>query len=297
MKISTTTSDYYSPKNNLISPAEAVKKLANAGFKALDCSFCHLEDSSLLGGNLWEKMINDTGEIAERFGIKFSQAHTPMGPTLDQGLKGKEFLELTKRSLIGASRLGIKWSVIHIEDIPGPFSKEHIKLILKSNLTFFKKLYPVMEKYDIGILVENAPDKHAAKPNYRRFCSTVEEMLETVHTFNHPLVGTCWDTGHANMQRLDQYESILALGKSLKAIHVHDNDGEVDQHLLPFQGNMKWRPFIRALADVEYKGDFTFEANTSVRRVPEQLKQDVSELMYKIGIYLLSLDERFKVVN
>ena len=166
-------------------------------------------------------------ERLPRYGLVFSQAHTPSGPTLDQGIKGQEYLELTKRSLKGAAMLGIRWSVIHIADIPGPFTREHKKNIIESNLAFFQKLYPTMEKYNIGILVENSTDKHAAKPNYRRICSTVEEMLDIMQAFNHPLVGTCWDTGHANIQRLDQYKSIIALGKTLKAIHIHDNNGRL----------------------------------------------------------------------
>jgi len=138
-----------------------------------------------------------------------------------------------------------------------------------------------MKKWGIGILVENGPDKHAAHPNRRRICSTPEEMLDAVSALNHPLVGTCWDTGHANMQRLDQYEAIMTLGKTLKAVHIHDNNGEVDQHVLLFQGTMKWEPFVKALGDNEYDGDFTFEACTSVRNVPEPLKRDISKLMYK----------------
>jgi len=132
MKISTTTADYYDEKNNLVSPAQAVNKIAGTGFKALDCSFNSLEHESLLGGDKWEEMINDAGEAAARHGMVFSQAHTPMGPTLDQGLKGQEFLELTRRSLVGAAMLCIKWSVIHIDDIPGLFSREHTKLNIRN---------------------------------------------------------------------------------------------------------------------------------------------------------------------
>jgi L-ribulose-5-phosphate 3-epimerase len=296
MRLSTTTLDYYSSGTNQISPAEAIERIADTGFKAVDLCFIKLNNEFFLGNDNWKKMIEDAGEAASRNGIVFSRAHVPSGPILDQGLDGEIYLERVKRSLEGSALLGIKWSAVHIADIPGPYSREHIKLIQKSNLDFYRKLFSTMERHDIGILIENSTDKHAAAPNRRRYCSTAEEMLDTIQFFNHPLVGACWDTGHANMQHLDQYEQVMMLGKTLKAIHVHDNNGDVDQHLLPFQGNMKWEPFIKALADVGYEGDFAFEAYDSVRRTPGPLKKSISELMYKTGLYLLSLDEKFKNV-
>ena len=51
-------------------------------------------------------------------------------------------------------------------------------------------------------------------------------MLDIMQAFNHPLLapvgyGTCYTTA-------DQYKSIIALGKTLKAIHIHDNNGEIN---------------------------------------------------------------------
>jgi sugar phosphate isomerase/epimerase len=297
MRISTTTCDYYSADPNLVSPADAVRMLAGTGFTALDCSFNHLGHETLLGGKDWKRMVGAAGEEAARHGMVFTQAHTPMGPTLDEGLSGEQFLELTRRSLEGAAMLGVKWTVIHVDDIPGPYSREHIAYTMRRNLAFFRKLYPTMEKHGIGILVENTQDRHAVKPNRRRFCSTAEEILDAMHAFDHPLVGTCWDVGHAHAQSVDHYQAIMMLGKTLKGIHVHDNNGVVDQHLLPFQGTMVWEPFIKALADSGYEGDFTFEACTSVTQVPAALRRRVSELMYHIGLSLLGLDKRFETVR
>jgi len=59
-------------------------------------------------------------------------------------------------------------------------------------------------------------------------------------------VKLCFDTGHANIEG--------GLGEALEAVrdlvittHIHDNHGERDDHLLPYQGNIDWDATLSAL--------------------------------------------------
>ena len=63
--------------------------------------------------------------------------------------------------------------------------------------------------------------------------------------------------------------ALRAVGEHLITLHLHDNHGERDEHLLPGRGNIKWDAVKVALADVGYDGAFMYEINR-----PE----DVSEL-------------------
>jgi sugar phosphate isomerase/epimerase len=55
---------------------------------------------------------------------------------------------------------------------------------------------------------------------------------------------------------------IRAIGKRLGALHIHDNDRRRDLHRIPFSGDIDWNAVVKALRDVDYKGEFTLEADT-----------------------------------
>ena len=63
----------------------------------------------------------------------------------------------------------------------------------------------------------------------------------------------------------NQRRSLNILGKRVKALHIHDNDGVSDQHLMPFVGTFRWNDFLQALKDVGYEGDLSFETFAQVR--------------------------------
>ena len=70
----------------------------------------------------------------------------------------------------------------------------------------------------------------------------------------------CFDTGHANLvMNGSLYDNIKAIGKELKVLHVHDNDGNGDYHKFPFDGNFDWQEFTKALKEINYEGVFSLE--------------------------------------
>jgi sugar phosphate isomerase/epimerase len=58
----------------------------------------------------------------------------------------------------------------------------------------------------------------------------------------------------------DQVRFIKKAGKRLKALHLADNDGTSDQHLMPTaKGQVDFQAVIKALHDVNYDGLYNFE--------------------------------------
>jgi sugar phosphate isomerase/epimerase len=43
-------------------------------------------------------------------------------------------------------------------------------------------------------------------------------------------------------------------------VHLHDNHGCRDEHLLPFEGDIEWGELARTLDDAGYAGPYVFEA-------------------------------------
>ncbi|MBR5219956.1 MAG: sugar phosphate isomerase/epimerase, partial [Clostridia bacterium] len=93
---------------------------------------------------------------------------------------------------------------------------------------------------------------------------TGQDMVDFIEYADHPLLGACWDTGHANIEG-HQYDDIVALGYHLRALHFNDNRGHGDEHIMPYLGTMSVDEVMCGLRDIGYRGDFTFECDSSLR--------------------------------
>jgi sugar phosphate isomerase/epimerase len=68
------------------------------------------------------------------------------------------------------------------------------------------------------------------------------------------------DVGHANLQRYAPESFIRKiLPGRLQGLHVHDNHGEKDEHIVPYLGDIRWEYVLEALAEINYTGDLTLE--------------------------------------
>jgi sugar phosphate isomerase/epimerase len=105
----------------------------------------------------------------------------------------------------------------------------------------------------------------------------------------------CLDIGHAVLVREDPDKMIRALGgKYLKSLHVHDVDGVVDSHTLPFIGVTDWEAVMKALAEIDYQGEFTYEAGNFLLKTPDAIKQQALNYMGQVGKYLISRFDAYK---
>jgi L-ribulose-5-phosphate 3-epimerase len=276
-----------------VSPEEGIDRCAQAGFEALDFNFSDYDQSML------QRLIGrqDAGTYArslrvraERLGLRFVQMHGPIFNYLADRQTIQTELALSHECLRWAAELGVSWVVFHPETEPGPFDYDHLEMLQKRNAAFFRELLGTSEPVGVGIAVENASDDAAVRRGMRRlYCSTPQELVELVDALDHPLVGVCWDTGHAHIQRLDQYRALRALDRRLKATHIQDNDGNTDQHLLPYHGSSDWHAIMDGLRDSGYSGAFCYEVHNAVRFVPDSLRDQVLRYAVQLGRYLLDL--------
>lgn len=62
---------------------------------------------------------------------------------------------------------------------------------------------------------------------------------------------------------------IHSLGsRRLQALHIHDNCFDKDIHTLPFLGKIPFPDVMKALHNIDYKGDLTFEADNFIKNLP-----------------------------
>ena len=81
---------------------------------------------------------------------------------------------------------------------------------------------------------------------------------------NGEFLTACMDTGHTN-KAMRFYNNpspgdfIRSLGPRLGILHLHDNNGHWDDHLLPGMGNIDWPAVFDSLDEIGYSGVYNFE--------------------------------------
>lgn len=122
------------------------------------------------------------------------------------------------------------------------------------------------EQSDLLLLIEPA---HAAES---RLVRTVSDGLRLIGEINSPRLGILLDTGHCNVNGENLADTVRSLRGVPLHIHIDDNTGESDTHMIPGQGKIDFAPFVQALKDVGYRGfvsaelgfQYTLDPDTAV---------------------------------
>jgi sugar phosphate isomerase/epimerase len=82
-----------------------------------------------------------------------------------------------------------------------------------------------------------------------------KSLLETVRSFNSQFVRMSLDAGHANLMhhcggpKADQW--VCQVGELLGHVHLQDNDGMLDHHWHPGQGEINWWAVCEELSKLD----------------------------------------------
>ena len=117
----------------------------------------------------------------------------------------------------------------------------------------------------VDVVVENIPNE----------LSTIERIREFKKVAGLEDIGICYDTGHGHLQKLTEgFEEA-------RTTHVHDNNGEKDEHLWPFEGTLDWPRLIEKLVLAKYEGPFIFECRGEELNKGSEAKDRLEELWYE----------------
>ena len=261
---------------NRFSEEKMIPRLAAAGFDALDFDFCDMVTRiDWRDPKAVEQLLRPWQRAADTAKMTWTQAHGPMFYMFGKGEKDELARVLCPAAIRACGQLGVPWMVLHPDVFPGPFDKAHRQAIREGNIAFFSSLLPECEKNKVGIAIENIFDKagrHGDRNCPRFYAAVPDELCHLVDTLDHPLIGACWDTGHARLMGLDSPVCIPILGHRLKALHIQENDGLNDDHMLPYvNGNagVNWTGFGQALTRAGYQGSFTYEVHNAFNAIPD----------------------------
>lgn len=293
MEISTSTNICAFQRGRSRLPVEfSIETCAKAGYRVLDINFCMaMNPESPLRGPDWEAYVRSIGDLAASFGIRFNQSHLPYYDVYAKRDtdEAKIMEELIRRSIRGTAMLGARWAVTH------PFTVwdagQNMAASEAANLRYYAPHAELARQCGVGIALEN--DFEYQGGLRRVYCASVYELMALCDAFGDPAhVGICYDFGHANLTGGCHRQNLNAIGQRLQAVHVQDNHGQTDEHLLPFFGSIDWEQAMLGLAESGYAGDLTFEIQEYGRYLPKDMKYLAVEQSLKVGQRLVSLYQR-----
>lgn len=143
----------------------------------------------------------------------------------------------------------------------GSMEKKHTQL-RKS----FAELADAGAKMGVTFAFENMPPYHPIG-------SDVERLVKEISLVNDPRIVFLIDTGHAHMT-CGIAKAIRMAGKLIKYTHVHDNDGQIDTHVMPYRGTLPWDDLREALHEVGYSGVFLLEVFEKTQDLPKLMNEN-----------------------
>jgi sugar phosphate isomerase/epimerase len=160
------------------------------------------------------------------------ESGAPLSISDPERIRRQEAVDEIKRALDLVEHVPFRYCIQHVarpRDIPderrwdAAFSSlEHLSLFARQR--------------GVTLALENTPGEMATPANLKHF-------LERTRLTG---VKLCFDTGHAHMEG-GVVAALEATRDLVVTTHVHDNHGERDEHLLPYEGTIDWTAALPAL--------------------------------------------------
>lgn len=250
-------------------PEDMVLKLLKGGFKYTELSFEHskiLMDRGPQAYAAFKTFMDDHGFATPQGHLNFAEntggipkANVDLA-TWDEKLR-RVSIDGWKRELELFEAIGIERAVLHPGGIAAFLRGEHTMAeVDELRLAGLNELLDFTAGMKVMICVENMTTG--------RYMSTSESLLNFIHSADRKNVGICLDTGHLNIRKMEEHEDFIrACGKDLQALHIADNNGGWDEHLMPFSGTVNWKKTVAALEDIGYDRLVNFEVPGSSWRI------------------------------
>lgn len=255
---------------------DSLSALADTGFDILELWLAepHLPWRS-------EPALRALRRRLEAGGLRAGSVHLPFYPSvpelLEQGRRWslidpaaerrREALEGAALGLRAAAALGASRAVLHLgwpQDAWSEASHAWAEQAVAA-------LLPQARACGVTLLLENIISDGTRS-------ARLAQMLERVDP--ERTAGLCLDLGHAHVEGaiLEQLEDALP---RLAHLHVHDNDGQADQHLAPGAGSIPWQDVLGRLQQAAYRGQGALEIRDASRGA-EPLREVLARELGKV---------------
>lgn len=176
--------------------------------------------------------------------VNIAEFSPMVGPATDEYLKANVIL---------AKRLSCEWVTVH----GGLHFSANVEQRMQASLDRLKRVVRFAEAQGQRLLLENLnrePDD--AEVHY--LAHNVDECRRYFDEIDSEAFGWAFTVNHANLVPEGVDGFIDAFGvERIGCVRLADNEGTVEVHMIPGQGNIDFRAMFRRLAREGYKGHFT----------------------------------------
>lgn len=222
--------------------AQLLKEIAQAGIPAIEvwAAAGHFSYAS-------PQYVRDFAGLLEESGLQLHSMHSPterdFAPGRESGvpisisdperIRRLDAMDEVKRALEVAERIPFRYLVQHMGHSRGSADPRKMDAAFNSleHLCIFAKARGVT------IALENTPDEMGAP-------GTLQQFLRETHLNDLRL---CFDIGHAHLET-GVAPGFEIMRDRVVTTHIHDNHGEKDDHVLPFEGAINWEEAVTTLA-------------------------------------------------
>jgi sugar phosphate isomerase/epimerase len=221
---------------------ELLAEIAQAGIQGIEifCASGHFDYRA-------PQAVRELGQALDEHGLRLESLHSPTERDMSPGRESGVTIEISnterirridavdevKRALEVAERIPFCYLVQHMGHgrqmaDPRKFDAAFNSLEL---LVVFAKARGVT------IALENTPGELGSPASLAQF-------IRETHLRELRL---CFDIGHAHIEEGVE-PSFEAMRERVVTTHLHDNHGEKDEHLLPYEGTIDWDAALRAFS-------------------------------------------------
>lgn len=284
-------------------PTGSFEYIKSCGFEAVDFNIDHYLKPNVLAKEgisetFFDRSVEDIlsfftplKEASEKTGVIISLMHAPFPcffrdmPELNEYIVG-----VLDKCLAACEYVGCPAIVVH------PNAGENKNDELELNLDLYRTLIPIVKKYHgVKICSENIFIRRGQRMVAGRFADAAE-ACRLIDTLNEEAggdyFGFCLDVGHANLTARNVHDFVVELGDRLTILHIHDNNGMEDFHMIPYSylttsslHVCDWQGFVDGLAESGYSGTLAFETFRIFSAYPKAVHTEALRLISAIGHY------------
>lgn len=260
---------------------EAVKRIAEAGYEGVEIwggrPHAYRDDLTRTELKDIRSLLNDEGlEVSAFIPAQFRYPTSLVSP---KKKVRNESIEYIRESFSVAIFLGTDMVTVCPSHTLFGQSFENGWELLKESLN---KLIECARQYDITLLLEPA---HRMESD---LIITIDDALKIIREIRDNRIGVLLDTGHCALNQEVLADCVKKLARSGYIFHIHldDNNGVMDDHLIPGRGKINFIAFLKELKRVNYDGFLTVELgfqyildpDSAIRESREFFRQQIDKL-------------------
>ena len=178
---------------------------------------------------------------------------TPISISDLERVRRLDAVDEVKRAIEIAESIPYRFLVLHL----GGGRESHDPGRVEAAMSSLEHLCIYAKQRSVTIAIENTAGEFASPAGLRQFVA--DTRLRDLRL--------CFDTGHAHL-----WEGVRAGFEAMRDLvvttHLHDNAGQRDDHLFPYQGSIDWEATVAALSTADQELPLTLE----IRESPAEAK-------------------------